>query len=125
MKVLVSAVECMPLLDAGLPLYTSPPGRMAAFYLLFSPTQKMLRRILHLLVLLSLTNAGPSFGQQPAHPQPNSAEVEELIRRANLSVSEYKAKFKDLTADEEQKVEEYDGEGKLKRQRRVVSDLII
>jgi hypothetical protein len=85
----------------------------------------MLRRILYLLVSLSLANAGPSFGQQPTPTQPNSAELEELIRRAGLGVSEYKAKFKDLTADEEQKVEEYDGEGKLKRQRRVVSDLII
>lgn len=85
----------------------------------------MLRPILNLLVLLSLTNAGPSFGQQPAQQQPGPAEVEELIRRARLSVSEYKARFKDLTADEEQKVEEYDAEGKLKRQRRIVSDLII
>jgi hypothetical protein len=98
---------------------------MMAFYLVFSPTRKMLRRILYLLFLLSLTNAGPSFGQQPAQPQPNSTELEELVRRASLRVSEYKAKFKDLTADEEQKVEEYDGEGKLKRQRRIVSDLII
>jgi hypothetical protein len=86
---------------------------------------KMLRRILYLLVLLSLTNTGPSFGQQPSYPQPSSAELEELVRRARLGVSEYKAKFKDLTADEEQKVEEYDGEGKLKRQQRIVSDLII
>jgi hypothetical protein len=85
----------------------------------------MLRRILYLLILLSLTNACPSFGQQPTHPQPNSAELEELIRRASLGVSEYKAGFKDLTADEEQKVEEYDGEGKLKRRRQVVSDLIV
>jgi hypothetical protein len=98
---------------------------MMAFYLVFSPTQKMLRRILYLLVLLSLTSTGPSYGQQPTHPQPNSAELQELIRRASLSVSEYKAGFKDLTADEEQKVEEYDGEGKLKRQRRIVSDLAI
>ncbi|HEV2881330.1 MAG TPA: hypothetical protein VGX24_08655 [Pyrinomonadaceae bacterium] len=51
--------------------------------------------------------------------------MEELIRRASLSVSEYKAKFKDLTADEEQKIEEYDGESKLKRQRRIVSELVI
>ena len=85
----------------------------------------MLRCIFYLLVLLSLTNTAPSFGQQPTHPQPNSAELEELIRRASLSVSEYKTKFKDLTADEEQKVEEYDGEGKLKRQRRIVSELVI
>ncbi|HZG51015.1 MAG TPA: hypothetical protein VEZ40_02665 [Pyrinomonadaceae bacterium] len=51
--------------------------------------------------------------------------MEELISRAGLAVSEYKAKFKDLTADEEQKVEEYDSEGKLKRQRRIVSELVI
>jgi hypothetical protein len=98
---------------------------MAALYLTFSPTHKMPRRILYLLVLLSLTNTGPSFGRQPTHPQPNSAEVEELTRRARLNVGEYKAKFKDLTADEEQKVEEYDDEGKLKRQRRIVSELLI
>ena len=85
----------------------------------------MLKRILYLLVLLSLTSTGPSFGQQPAHPQPNSAELEELLRRASLSVGEYKARFKDLTADEEQKVEEYDSKGKLKRQRRIVSELVI
>ncbi|HEX7317309.1 MAG TPA: hypothetical protein VF297_25650 [Pyrinomonadaceae bacterium] len=93
--------------------------------LYFRQIKKMLGRILYLLFLLSLTNAGPSFGQQPTHPQSNSAELEELIRRANLGVSEYKARFKDLTADEEQKVEEYDGEGKLKRQQRIVSDLLI
>ncbi|HEY9405024.1 MAG TPA: hypothetical protein VIQ24_20400 [Pyrinomonadaceae bacterium] len=85
----------------------------------------MLRRILYLLVLLSLANTGLSFGQQPAHPQLNSAELEKLIRRARLSVGEYKAKFKDLTADEEQKVEEYDREGKVKRQRQIVSELVI
>lgn len=86
----------------------------------------MLSRILYLLVLLSLSNAVPSFGQQqPAQSQPKPAELEELIRRASLSVSEYKTRFKDLTADEEQKIEEYDGEGKLKRQRRIVSELVI
>jgi hypothetical protein len=51
--------------------------------------------------------------------------LEEFTRRASLSVSEYKAKFKDLTADEDQKVEEYDSQGKLKRQRRIVSELVI
>lgn len=115
----------MPLLDAGLPLYTRLPDGTTALYLVFSPTHKMLRRILYLLVLLSVMSSGPSFGQQPTHPQPNSAEVEELVRRARLGVSEYRAKFKDLTADEEQKVEEYDGEGKLKKQRRIVSELVI
>lgn len=85
----------------------------------------MLRRILYLLVLLSLTNTGPSFGQQPPPPPLDPAELKELISLAGLRVSEYKARFKDLTADEEQKVEEYESEGKLKRQRRIVSDLII
>lgn len=85
----------------------------------------MLRRILYSLVLLSLTSAGTSFGQQPAHSEPGPAELKELVRRAGITTGEYKAKFKDLTAEEEQKVEEYDGEGKLKRQRRIVSDLII
>ncbi|MDQ1557206.1 MAG: hypothetical protein QOD32_266 [Pyrinomonadaceae bacterium] len=98
---------------------------MMAFYLLYSPTHKMLPRILYLLVLVFLTHTGASFGQQPAQPQPDSAELEELIRRASLSVNEYKARFKDLTVDEEQKIEEYDGEGKLKRQRRIVSELVI
>lgn len=85
----------------------------------------MLRRIFYLLVFLSLTHTGSSFGQQPTHAQPDPAELEKLIRRASLSVSEYKARFKDLTADEEQKVEEYDSAGQLKRQRRIVSELVI
>jgi hypothetical protein len=85
----------------------------------------MLRRILYPLALLSLMSAGPSFAQQPAHPQPDSPEVRELLRRAALGISEYKARFKDLTADEEQTVEEYDGEGKLKRRRRIVSELVV
>src|SRR5215216_1997654 len=88
-------------------------------------THKMLRPILYSLVLLFLANTGPSFGQQPPHPQLEPAELKELIRLASLSLSEYRAKFKDLTADEEQKVEEYDSEGNLKRRRRIVSDLVI
>jgi hypothetical protein len=98
---------------------------MIAFYLVFSPTQKMLRRVLYILVLLSLMNTSLSFAQQPPRPQLGPAEVQELIRRASLRVSEYKAKFKDLTADEEQKAEEYDGEGKLKKRRLIVSELVI
>lgn len=43
------------------------------------------------------------------------------MRRAVLSLSEYKARFKDLTAEEEQKVEEYDQQGKLTAQRRIAS----
>jgi hypothetical protein len=85
----------------------------------------MLKRILILLALLTLTNTSQAFGQQPIGPHLTPAEVKELIRLANLRINEYRDKFKDLTADEEQTVEEYDGEGKLKRQRRIVSDLII
>lgn len=85
----------------------------------------MLRSILYSLALLSLINTSLCFAQGPPRTQLDPAELKELIRRAGLGVSEYKARFKDLTADEEQKVEEYDGEGKLKRQRRVVSDLLI
>jgi hypothetical protein len=96
-----------------------------AFYLIFSPTHKMLRHILYSLVLLSLMNTSLGFAQQPPRPQLDPAELQELIRRTSLSIGEYMTRFKDLTADEEQKVEEYDGEGKLKRRRRIVSDLII
>lgn len=96
-----------------------------AFHLMLSPTHKMLRYILHSLVLLTLLSPSLCFAQQPPRPQLSPAELQEFLRRASLSVSEYIARFKDLTADEEQKVEEYDGAGKLKRQRRIVSDLII
>lgn len=96
-----------------------------AFCLVFLPTHKMLSRILYSLVLLSLTNTGLSFGQQPARSEPGPAELKELVRRAGISMSEYKTGFKDLTAEEEQKVEEYDSQGKLKRQRRIASDLIV
>jgi hypothetical protein len=50
---------------------------------------------------------------------------QDLIRSATLGISDYRTKFKDLTAEEEQTVEEYDGKGKLKRQRRITSDLFI
>lgn len=73
----------------------------------------MFKRILYLLALLSLISTGPSFAQQPARPEVESAESKELIRRAALSVSEYMNGFKDLTAEEDQKVEEYDSQGKL------------
>ena len=85
----------------------------------------MLRRVLYPLVLLSLTNTGLSFSQQPAPSEPGPAELKELVRRAGVSMSEYKTGFKDLTAEEEQKVEEYDSQGKLKRVRRIASDLVI
>ena len=115
----------MPLLGAGPALYTSPPTRVTAFCLVSLPTHKMLRRILYSLVLLSLTNTGLSLGQQPARSEPGPAELKDLIRRAGISASEYTARFKDLTAEEEQKIEEYDEQGKLKKQRRIASDLVI
>lgn len=88
------------------------------------PVHKMLKRIL-ILALLVLTSTAQSFGQQPTGPRLTSAELKELIQRAGLRIDEYRNKFKDLTADEEQQVEEYDGEGRLKQQRRILSDLII
>lgn len=89
------------------------------------PTSKMLKRILSTLILLSLTNTGLSFGQQVAHSEAGPAEVRELVRRAGISVGAYQTGFKDLTAEEEQHVEEYDAQGKLKRQRRIASDLVV
>lgn len=51
--------------------------------------------------------------------------LERTIRRATVSTLEYKARFKDLTAEEDQKVEEYDAQGKLEKHRRIESDLFI
>jgi Sec-independent protein translocase protein TatA len=85
----------------------------------------MFKHIVYLLALLSLISASQSFGQQPTHTEPGSAELKELIRRAGISMNEYKARFKDLAAEEEQKVEEFDSQGKLKKQRRIASDLVI
>jgi Sec-independent protein translocase protein TatA len=85
----------------------------------------MLRRILYSLVLLSLTNAGLSHGQQPARVEPGAAELKELVRRAGIRTGEYKTGFRDLTAEEEQKIEAYDQQGKLEKQRLIDSDLII
>jgi hypothetical protein len=82
----------------------------------------MLKHMFHSLVLLSLLGAGLSFSQQPA-PPPDAATAE-FIRKAGLRRAEYKEVFKDLTAEETQKVEEYGDEG-LKRRREVVSDLIV
>jgi hypothetical protein len=96
-----------------------------AFGFIYSPTPKLLGRILCSLLLISLINADPSFGQQTPRPQLDQAGLNELISLAGLRVNEYRAKFVDLTADEEQRVEEYESNGKLKRQRRINSRLII
>jgi len=85
----------------------------------------MFKRIAYSLVLLSLVSTGPTLAQQPARPEVEPAELKDLIRRAALSVSEYKTRFIDLTAEEEQQIEEYDDKGKLEKQRRIASDLVI
>src|SRR5688572_24231436 len=73
-----------------------------------APTHKMLKRLLFSLAFLLLTNASISFAQQARQPAADQAEVNELINRAAIRMNEYKNGFKDLTAEEEQKVEEYD-----------------
>jgi hypothetical protein len=85
----------------------------------------MRKYILRSLVLLSLMSRSISFAQQPQQPPLDQAGLSELMRAASLRISEYRARFKDLSAEEQQKIEEYNGEGKLKRQRRVTSDLIV
>jgi len=85
----------------------------------------MLKRIFYLLALLFLITTGTSFAQQSTQPEMKPAELKDLLRRAGISMKEYKARFKDLTAEEEQRVEEYDSQGKLKKQRRIASDLVI
>jgi len=85
----------------------------------------MFKRILSLLAFLSLITTASSFGQQPTNLDPGPAELKDLVRRAGIRMNEYKAGFKDLTAAEEQLVEEYDHQGKVTKQRRISSDLII
>jgi hypothetical protein len=84
----------------------------------------MLKNILRLLFALSFLAPGSSFGQESAPPSSDAAATAELISRASLRQREYKERFKDLTAEETQRVEEFGDEG-LKRRREVVSDLII
>jgi hypothetical protein len=84
----------------------------------------MLKDILRLLVALSFLAPCFSFGRQSAAPSSDAAAPAELIGKAGLRTREYKERFKDLTAEETQRVEEFGAEG-LKRRREVVSDLII
>jgi hypothetical protein len=84
----------------------------------------MLKNILRLLFALSFLAPGSSFGQESAPPSSDAAATAELIGRAIARTREYQERFKDLTAEETQRVEEY-GEKGLKRRREVVSDLII
>ena len=71
----------------------------------------MLKRVLCSLAFLLLTNASISLAQQAPQPPSDQAELNELIRRAAIKVKEYETGFKDLTAEEEQTVEEYDDKG--------------
>ena len=84
----------------------------------------MLKNILSLLFALTLLAPGSSFAQKSAPPSSDAAATAELINRAAVRMREYRERFKDLTAEETQRVEEYGDEG-LKRRREVVSDLII
>jgi len=84
----------------------------------------MLKHILRSLVLLSFIGPGASFSQQPTPAAPDAAQTAELLRKARIRRAEYREGFKDLTAEETQRIEEYGNEG-LKRRREVVSDLII
>ncbi|MET0621892.1 MAG: hypothetical protein ABW250_02825 [Pyrinomonadaceae bacterium] len=84
----------------------------------------MLKDILRLLFALSFLAPGSCFGQESAPPPSDAAATAELIGRAGARTREYTEKFKDLTAEETQRVEEYGADG-LKRRREVVSDLII
>jgi hypothetical protein len=84
----------------------------------------MLKDILRLIVVLSFLSPGSSFGQQPAPPASDAAAPAELIDRAAARKREYIERFKDLTAEETQRVEEF-GEAGVERRREVVSDLII
>jgi hypothetical protein len=84
----------------------------------------MLKDILRLLVALSFLTPGLCFGRQSAPQASDAAAPAELIDRAGARTREYRERFKDLTAEETQTVEEYGDEG-VKRRREIVSDLII
>lgn len=84
----------------------------------------MLRNIICLLIALSFLNSGSAFSQRSTSPTSETFSIEELIKKAALRRSEYIAAFKDLNAEETQKIEEY-GDNGLKRRREIVSDLII
>jgi hypothetical protein len=84
----------------------------------------MMENILRLFVALSFLAPASSFGRQSAPQAPDAAAPAELISRAAARVAEYKERFKDLIAEETQRIEEFGNEG-LKRRREIVSDLII
>ena len=84
----------------------------------------MSRQIICLLIALSFLSFGAVFSQQTTSPASDTISIEELIKKASLRRSEYIEEFKDLNAEEIQKIEEYDDKG-IKRRREIVSDLIV
>ena len=84
----------------------------------------MLRNIIGSFIVLSLLSIAAIFGQRPSAPSVETVSIEELVKKAGLRRSEYIEAFKDLNAQEIQRVEEYDDNG-LKRRREIVSDLIV
>lgn len=84
----------------------------------------MLRYIICLVIALSFLSSGSVLSQQSTSPTSDTVSIEAIIKKAALRRSEYIEAFKDLNAEETQKIEEYDDKG-LKRRREIVSDLII
>lgn len=82
----------------------------------------MSKRIFYSLAFLLLIAAGASLAQQPANAE---LELQDLLRRARIGTTDFKNKFKDLTAEEVQIVEEFDAKGTLEKQRRIEADLFI
>lgn len=65
-------------------------------------------RFRYFLAFLFRLSRAPSVGQQPLE-----AELKELLRRGVLSITEYKALGRDLTAEAGQKVDEFDQQSRL------------
>lgn len=84
----------------------------------------MLKHINCLLIAISFLISGTAYSQQTTSPTSDTISIEELIKKAALRRSEYIKAFKDLHAEETQKIEEY-GDNGVKRRREIVSDLII
>lgn len=87
-------------------------------------TRIMLRYTICLPIGLFFLISGSAFSQQSTSPTSDAIPIAELIKKAGLRRSEYIQAFKDLNAEETQKIEEYDDKG-IKRQREIVSDLIV
>src|SRR5688572_11926882 len=83
-----------------------------------------IRQIICSFMILSLLGASASLAQRALETAPEPVSIEELVRKAGSMRREYIEAFKDLNAEETQRVEEYDDKG-LKRRRDIVSDLIV